>query len=165
MDPKLFDLLSSLVTAYRREENFEPEIVSIEELLERTATAAPGIASEKTQKIFEYIRKLKKPITSHDISVRFHIAKSTSTSHLRLLHEAGLLTKSRVKNFTFWEVKSTSLPVAVPDKASVRREPEPKPEPVVEVRPSRPAPAEPIKPIWPTNPFQTSYPNIRGYDD
>lgn len=157
MDPKLFELLSELTAAYRQGETIEPEMNQIEEMLQGMQKKNP--LSDKTLKIFEHIRKLKKPVTAHDISVRFHLAQSTSATHLRELHEAGLLTKSRFRNTTLWEVKSTSLPVAVPDKRVEARPVEPD-EPEVVIRQS-----EPIKPVWPTNPYKTSYPHIRGYDD
>ena len=157
MDPKLFELLSDLTAAYRQGETIEPEINQIEEMLDGVKRKTP--LAEKTLKIFEYIRKLKKPVTAHDISVRFHLAQSTSATHLRGLHEAGLLNKSRFRNTTLWEVKSTSLPVAVPDKRVEVRPVEPvKPEIVIRH-------SEPIKPVWPTSTFQTSYPHARGYDD
>ena len=159
MDPKLFELLSDLTLAYRQGEIIDPEMRQIEELLRGMKQDKPKALSEKTLKIFEYIRKLKKPVTAHDISVRFHLAQSTSATHLRELHEAGLLNKSRFRNTTLWEVKSTSLSVAVPDKLIEARPIEPV-EPEIVIRQ-----AEPIKPIWPTNPFQTSYPHARGYDD
>ena len=157
MDPKLFELLSELTLAYRQGETIEPEMSQIEEMLEGMQKKNP--LSDKTLKIFEYIRKLKKPVTAHDISVRFSLAQSTSATHLRELNAAGLLNKSRFRNTTLWEVKSTSLPVAVPDKRVETRPVEPvKPEIVIRH-------SEPIKPVWPTNPFQTSYPHARGYDD
>ena len=157
MDPKLFELLSDLTTAYRQKENIEPEINQIEEMLDGVKKKTP--LAEKTLKIFEHIRKLKKPVTAHDISVRFHLAQSTSATYLRELHEAGLLTKKRIRSTTIWEVQSTSLPVAVPDKRVEARPVEPD-EPEIIIRKS-----EPIKTIWPTSTFQTSYPHARGYDD
>ena len=162
MDPKLFELLSELTLAYRQGETIEPEMNQIEEMLQGMQKKNP--LSDKTLKIFEYIRKLKKPVTAHDISVRFHLAQSTSATHLRELNAAGLLTKRRIKSTTIWEVQSTSLPVAVPDKRVEPVKPtirvdEPD-EPEVVIRQS-----EQIKPIWPTNPYKTSYPHIRGYDD
>lgn len=162
MDPKLFELLSDLTLAYRQGEIIDPEMRQIEELLRGMKQDKPKALSEKTLRIFEYVRKLKKPVTAHDISVRFHLAQSTSATHLRELHEAGLLNKSRFRNTTLWEVKSTSLSVAVPDKPIAQPEsrlPEPD-EPEIVVRK-----AEPIKPVWPTNPFKTSYPHVRGYPD
>ena len=157
MDPKLFELLSDLTTAYRQKEDIGPEITQIEEMLEGINKKTR--LTEKTLKIFEHIRKLKKPVTAHGISVRFHLAQSTSATHLRELHEAGLLNKSRFRNTTLWDVKSTSLPVAVPDKRIEARPVEPaKPEIFIQH-------SEPIQPVWPTNPFQTSYPHARGYDD
>jgi DNA-binding transcriptional ArsR family regulator len=164
MDPKLFELLSDLTVAYRHGETIEPEMKQIEDLLWGMKENNPKALSDKTRKIFEYIRKLKKPVTAHDISVRFHLAQSTSATHLRELNAAGLLTKKRIRSTTIWEVQTTSLPVAVPDKRvePVRptiRVDEPD-EPEVVIRQS-----EPIKPVWPTNPYKTSYPHIRGYDD
>lgn len=157
MDPKLFELLSELTLAYRQGETIEPEINQIEEMLEGIQKKNP--LSDKTLKIFEYIRKLKKPVTAHDISVRFHLAQSTSATHLRELNAAGLLTKRRIKSTTIWEVQTTSLPVAVPDKR-VEARPVELDRPEVVIRKS-----EPIKSVWPSNPFQTSYPHARGYDD
>lgn len=157
MDPKLFELLSDLTLAYRQGETIEPEINQIEEMLEGMQKKNP--LSDKTLKIFEYIRKLKKPVTAHDISVRFSLAQSTSATHLRELNAAGLLNKSRFRNTTLWEVKSTSLPVAVPDKRVEVRPVEPD-EPTIIIR--KP---ESVKPVWPTSSFKTSYPHVRGYDD
>jgi DNA-binding transcriptional ArsR family regulator len=157
MDPKLFELLSELTLAYRQGETIEPEMNQIEEMLEGMQKKNP--LSDKTLKIFEYIRKLKKPVTAHDISVRFHLAQSTSATHLRELNAAGLLTKRRIKSTTIWEVQTTSLPVAVPDKR-VEAQPVELDRPEVVIRKS-----EPIKSVWPSNPFQTSYPHARGYDD
>ena len=157
MDPKLFELLSELTAAYRQGETIEPEMNQIEEMLEKMQQKNP--LSDKALKIFEHIRRLKKPVTAHDISVRFHLAQSTSATYLRELHEAGLLTKKRIRSTTIWEVQSTSLPVAVPDKRVEARPVEPD-EPEIIIRKS-----EPIKTIWPTNPYKTSYPHIRGYDD
>lgn len=161
MDPKLFTLLSNLTTAYRRGETLEPEMIQIEEML--AGAKKNNKLSEKTLKIFEYIRRLKKPVTAHDISVRFTLAQSTSATHLRDLYEAGLLTKKRVRAATLWEVHSTTFPVAVPDRPEL---------PVIELDDSEEAeetieePAqEPARPIWPANPFKTSYPHVRGYDD
>lgn len=162
MDPKLFELLSELTLAYRQGETIEPEMNQIEEMLQGMQKKNP--LSDKTLRIFEYIRKLKKPVTAHDISVRFHLAQSTSATHLRELNAAGLLTKRRIKSTTIWEVQTTSLPVAVPDKRvepvrpTIRVD---KPdEPEVVIRQS-----EQIKPVWPANPYKTSYPHVRGYDD
>lgn len=157
MDPKLFELLSELTLAYRQGETIEPEINQIEEMLEGMQKKNP--LSDKALKIFEHIRKLKKPVTAHDISVRFSLAQSTSATYLRELHAAGLLTKKRIRSTTIWEVQSTSLPVAVPDKRVEVRPVEPD-RPEVVIRKS-----DPIKPVWPSNPFQTSYPHARGYDD
>jgi len=157
MDPKLFELLSDLTLAYRQGETIEPEINQIEEMLEGMQKKNP--LSDKALKIFEHIRKLKKPVTAHDISVRFHLAQSTSATHLRELNAAGLLTKRRIKSTTIWEVQTTSLPVAVPDKR-VEARPVELDRPEVVIRKS-----EPIKSVWPSNPFQTSYPHARGYDD
>lgn len=162
MDPKLFELLSELTVAYRHGETIEPEMNQIEEMLQGMQNKNP--LSDKALKIFEYIRKLKKPVTAHDISVRFSLAQSTSATYLRELNAAGLLTKRRIRSTTIWEVQTTSLPVAVPNKRVEPVKPtirvdEPD-EPEVVIRQS-----EPIKPVWPTNPYKTSYPHIRGYDD
>lgn len=157
MDPKLFELLSELTLAYRQGETIEPEINQIEEMLEGMQKKNP--LSDKALKIFEHIRKLKKPVTAHDISVRFSLAQSTSATYLRELHATGLLTKRRIKSTTIWEVQSTSLPVAVPDKRVEVRPVEPD-EPTIIIR--KP---ESVKPLWPTSSFKTSYPHVRGYDD
>lgn len=163
MDPKLFTLLSNLSTAYRRGETIEPEMIQLREML--AGVKQQNNLSEKTLKIFEYIRRLKKPVTAHDISVRFTLAQSTSATHLRDLYEAGLLTKRRVKASTIWEVHSTTFPVAVPDRAEIVDDTTDDSTAEETAEAVADEVAEPTRPIWPTNPFKTSYPNVRGYDD
>lgn len=110
--------------------------------------------TEKLARILRFVLERKKPVTAKLVAQQFLIAQATASTHLRHLHEAGYITRQQVKGQVIWGKKGDEpfVPVAVPDK------------PVV-VQPRRPAPVEPIKPIWPENPFKTSYPHVRGYDD
>lgn len=114
--------------------------------------------TDKRARILKFVLERKKPVTAKLISKQFLIAQSTAATHLRELHNAGYISREAVGKEIVWGQKDPTkgaappVPVAVPDK------------PVV-VQPRRPTPVEPIKPIWPDNPFKTSYPHVRGYDD
>lgn len=116
--------------------------------------------TDKRARILQFVLERRKLITAKVIAKQFLIAQSTAATHLRELHDAGHITRQQVGGQVFWgrkdagtkQIEAPPVPVAVSD------------EPVV-VQPRRPTPVEPIKPIWPDNPFKTSYPHVRGYDD
>lgn len=116
--------------------------------------------TEKLARILRFVLERKKPVTAKVVAQQFLIAQATASTHLRHLHEARYITRQQVGGQVFWgrkdadteQIEAPPVPVAVSD------------EPVV-VQPRRPTPVEPIKPIWPDNPFKTSYPHVRGYDD
>jgi len=118
--------------------------------------------TEKLARILRFVLERKKPVTAKVIAQQFLIAQATASTHLRHLHEAGYITRQRVKGQVIWgrkdadteQIEAPPVPVAVSD------------EPVV-VQPRRPTPVdwEQPKPTWPDNPFKTSYPHVRGYDD
>ena len=129
--------------------------------------------TDKRARILQFVLERRKLITAKVIAKQFLIAQSTAATHLRELHDAGHITRQQVGGQVFWgrkdadteQIETPPVPVAVSSDV-VRRAPEPEPE-VVQVRPHRPTPVdwEPPKPIWPENPFKTSYPHVRGYDD
>ncbi len=108
--------------------------------------------TEKLERILRFVLERKKPVTAKLVAQQFCIAQATAATHLRHLHEAGHITRQRIKGQVIWGKKGDEPFVAVSE------------EPVV-VQPCRPTPVELIKPIWPENPFKTSYPHVRGYDD
>lgn len=116
--------------------------------------------TDKRARILQFILERKKPITAKVVAQQFLIAQSTAATHLRELHNAGYISRNAVKTEIVWGPKDSTkdaappMPVAVPDE-------------VIVVQPRRPTPVdwEPPKPIWPDNPFKTSYPHVRGYDD
>lgn len=109
--------------------------------------------TEKLERILKFVLQRSNPVTAKVVAQQFLIAQATAATHLRHLHAAGHLTRQRVKGQVIWGKKGKN-PVAVSE------------EPVV-IQPRRPTPTqwEQPKPIWPENPFKTSYPNVRGYDD
>ena len=120
--------------------------------------------TDKRARILQFILDRKKLITAKELAKHFCIAQSTAATHLRELNYAGHITRKQIGTQIFWgkhaEVKQPEqkpeqkpvAPVAVPE------------EPVAPVR-FTPDDWEPPKPIWPANPFKTSYPHVRGYDD
>lgn len=109
--------------------------------------------TEKLERILRFVLQRSKPVTAKVVAQQFLIAQATAATHLRHLHEAGHLTRQRVKGQVIWGKKGKA-PVAVSEV--VVEPPAPPPAPVKWEHP---------KPMWPANPFKTSYPNIRGYDD
>jgi predicted transcriptional regulator len=118
---------------------------------------------DKAERVLKFVRERKRPVLAKDVAKQFALAQSTAATYLRKLHEAGYLTREQIRGQVVW-AKKDGAPVAVPVEVVVKREPEPQPE-VIAVQPSRPAPVEQPKVIWPTSTFQTSYPHVRGYDD
>jgi hypothetical protein len=117
----------------------------------------------KSEKVLRFVRERKNPVMAKDVAKQFAIAQSTAATHLRILHAAGYITREQLPDGkVVWAKKDAppSVSLAVPEPVSV--EPE-----AVALQPYRPTPAEwrPPKPIWPDNPFKTSYPHVRGYDD
>ena len=112
--------------------------------------------TEKLERILKFVLQRSKPVTAKIVAQQFLIAQSTAATHLRHLHEAGHITRQQVKKQIVWGKKSDEpfMPVAVPE-ASI----------AVQPRRSTTTQWEQPKPIWPDNPFKTSYPNVRGYDD
>ena len=112
--------------------------------------------TEKLARILRFVLERKKPVTAKLVAQQFLIAQATASTHLRHLHEAGYITRQRDKGQVIWGKKSDTpfVPVAVPEEAIV-----------VQPRRSTPTQWEQPKPIWPKNPFKTSYPHVRGYDD
>ena len=116
--------------------------------------------TDKRARILKFVLERRKAIPAKAVAKQFCIAQSTAATHLRELHNAGYISRQIVGKEIVWGKKDQTrdatppVPVAVPD------------EPVV-VKPRRPTPIdwEPPKPIWPDNPFKTSYPHVRGYDD
>ena len=106
--------------------------------------------TDKQHRIFKFVLNRKRPVTAAVVAQQFAISQSTAAKHLRSLYIAKHLTKTQTGKQIFWA--TTSMPVAVSDDDII-------------VQPSRPASIEPTKPIWPVNPFKTSYPHVRGYDD
>lgn len=130
--------------------------------------------TDKRARILKFVLERKKSVTAKCIAKQFCIAQSTAATHLRELHYAGHISRETAGKEILWGKKPATqdeappVPMAVSSDVVVRRAPEPKPEPeVVQVRPHRSTPVdwEPPKPIWPDNPFKTSYPHVRGYDD
>lgn len=109
--------------------------------------------TEKLARILRFVLERKRPVTAKVVAQQFLIAQATASTHLRHLHAAGYLTRQQVKNQVIWFKKGQNA-VAVPE--IVVEPPAPPPAPVKWEHP---------KPMWPANPFKTSYPNIRGYDD
>jgi DNA-binding transcriptional MocR family regulator len=109
----------------------------------------------------KFVRERKNPVMAKDVAKQFAIAQSTAATHLRMLHAAGYITREQRPDGKIIWAKKTSVPVAVPEQDPVEQ------SDAVEVQPYRPTPADwqPPKPIWPDNPFKTSYPHVRGYDD
>ena len=112
--------------------------------------------TEKLERILKFVLERKKPVTAKVVAQQFCIAQATAATHLRHLHEAGYITRQQVKGQVIWGKKGDEpfVPVAVSEEPAI-------------VESSRPAPVkwEQPKPIWPENPFKTSYPHVRGYDD
>lgn len=154
MEPKLYQLLVDLVKAYRRGENIDFEISHLEDVLQKIKQETPVANSPTAAKLLEYIQGRKTPVTTADVGKYFGLSRSTVANHFLGLTNAGLLAKKRKGNTTYYSATGASMPVAISD------------EPIV-VKPSRPTPIEREQPkvIWPTNPFKTSYPHVRGYDD
>jgi len=109
--------------------------------------------TEKPKRILKFVLERRRPVTAQMVAQHFAIASSTASTHLRHLHAAGYLTRQEIKGKVIWFKKGQDA-VAVPE--IVVEPPAPPPAPVKWEHP---------KPMWPANPFKTSYPNIRGYDD
>jgi hypothetical protein len=115
--------------------------------------------TDKARRIWDYVKNRK--VSFEAVTVAEHFSNSTAaiTKHLNTLYAAGMLTRTRKANKVFWAVKhvgpkeTESKPTEAPVAVS---------KPSVKPQPSRPAPV-----IWPSTTYkkQTSYPNIRGYDD
>lgn len=112
--------------------------------------------TEKLERVLKFVVGRRKPVTAKLVAQQFLIAQATASTHLRHLHAAGHLTRQEIKGKVVWCKKGEDpfVPVAVSEEPAI-------------VEPSRPAPVkwEQPKPTWPENPFKTSYPHVRGYDD
>ena len=108
--------------------------------------------TDKQHRVLKFVLNRKRPVTAAVVAQQFSISQSTAAKHLRSLYIAGHLTKTQTGKKILWAETTTSMPVAVSDDNII-------------VQPRQPAPIEPAKPVWPDNPFKTSYPYIRGYDD
>lgn len=103
--------------------------------------------TDKQHRVLKFVLNRKRPVTAAVVAQQFAISQSTAAKHLRSLYIAGHLTKTQTGKKILWAGTTTSMPVAVSDDNIIVHH------------------IEPTKPIWPVNPFQTSYPHIRGYDD
>ena len=117
---------------------------------------------EKAERVWNQIKGRKAPFNVDVVAKHFGITPGSASRHLMLLHSKHLLTRTRKGNAVFWTVKHEQ-----PEKIEVK--PEPPPVPVaVSQPPAKPQPSRPAPVVWPTSSYskpQTSYPNIRGYDD
>lgn len=154
MEPQLYQLLTALIKAIRRGEDVAFEIDQLEAMLQKTKRDAPVASSAKATKMLEYIQNRKTPVTTDSVGRYFGLARSTVAKHFLELVNAGLLTKTRKSNTTYYSATGASLPVAVPDQLIAKQS-------------SKPSAGEWVQPkvVWPVSSFQTSYPHIRGYDD
>ena len=104
--------------------------------------------TDKQCRVLKFVLNRKRPVTAAVVAQQFSISQSTAAKHLRRLYIAGHLTKTQTGKKILWAETTTSMPVAVSNDNII-------------VQP----PIKPTKPIWPDNPFKTSYPHVRGYDD
>lgn len=117
--------------------------------------------TDKAQRVWMFVKDRKTPFEAGVVAKHFFITSKSVSKHLHALNVAGLLTRTRKANKVIWAVKhakhkeeTVNIPPPVPVAVS---------QPPAKPQPSRPAPV-----VWPTSSYskpQTSYPNVRGYDD
>jgi DNA-binding transcriptional ArsR family regulator len=122
---------------------------------------------EKTERIWNYVKDRKAMFEVTVVAQQFQMRHSSASKHLATLYGKGLLTRIRKGSKVMWGVA----------KEPKHEEPETKAQPeaatpsvpvAVSPKPAKPQPSRPASVVWPDNPFkpsQTSYPNVRGYDD
>ena len=123
--------------------------------------------SEKPERIWNYVKDRKTMFEVTVVAQQFQMRHSSASKHLATLHGKGLLTRVRRGSKVLWGVATETK----------REEPETEPQPkaaapsvsvAVSAEPAKPQSSRPAPVVWPDNPFkssQTSYPNVRGYDD
>ena len=134
-------------------------LYSKEELeLDPKSDATPDL-TDKAQRVWMFVKDRKTPFEAGAVAKHFSITSGSVSKHLHALNVAGLLTKTRKANKVIWAVKHVER----------KEEAKPTPTPVaVSQPPAKPQPSRPAPVVWPTSSYtkpQTSYPNVRGYDD
>ena len=114
----------------------------------------PKDLNDKAKRVWEYIRDRKLPFEAKNIATHFAITSGSIAKHLTTLHAAGLLSKARKANKVLWTVKHEK---SIKEPVEFKQTTVAVPEQTVETR----TPSV----VWPTNPYKTSYPHVRGYDD
>lgn len=125
--------------------------------------------TDKTQRIYDFVKRRKTRFTSEMVGKRFEITTGAASRHLRELYLLKLVDRFRVGNAVFWLIPDTKNKPH--ERPTPKQEAKPAPVPVAippdppAPQPSRPPADERPKVIWPTSTFKTSYPHVRGYDD
>lgn len=147
MEMKLFILLQDIINNHKAGGDNDEKILELERRLYKL-NYKPVIASDKTQRVYEYIQSHKKPVTSSILAHHFCLAQSTMAKHLRKLYEKGFINRDQQKGKIYWSL------VAVPPELN---------KPIFQPT-SKPTPVQVA--AFPTSSFRkTSYPHVRGYDD
>lgn len=105
------------------------------------------------EKVLEYMKTHKNPVTTRQIANYYIVAVSSVATVFRELAKDEIVTLHQLGGKNYWslnrftKIKAAPLPVAVPDDVDTTQ---PRKSPAIVPRP---------------RPIQNSYPNVRGYED
>ena len=125
------------------------------------------------EKIRRYLRERKRPVTAEQIALHFLLNTSTVRRALNELQAQGYVTAAPAHRpsgqpISVWSYCHETAPKPEPEEIHAPPECAPPVPVAVSKPPAKPQPSRPAPVVWPTSSYskpQTSYPNVRGYDD